>query len=67
MCTANRQLCSSGERNGAQKKTKVSFGKTMMQTLELLQLAKRHVLQQSDIKQYKIKSIASVVIELRLR
>jgi len=30
----------SGERNGEQKRTKVSFGRTMMQALELLQLAK---------------------------
>ena len=37
---ANHHLCSSGERNGAQSRTKVSFGRTMMQALELLQLEK---------------------------
>jgi len=42
--TANRFLCCSGERNGAQRRAKVSFGKTMMQALELLQLEKSHVL-----------------------
>jgi len=35
---ANRRLCSSGERNGAQRKTKVSFSRTIMQALELLRL-----------------------------
>jgi len=43
MFTANSHLRGSGERNGAQRKTKVSFGRTMMQALELLQLVKRHV------------------------
>jgi len=38
--TANRHPCGSGERNGAQRRTKVSFGRTMM---ELLRLAKRHL------------------------
>jgi len=32
---ANRYLRSSGERNGEQRRTKVSFGRTMMQALEL--------------------------------
>ena len=32
VCTANR---GSGEKNGAQMRTKVSFGRTMMQALEL--------------------------------
>ena len=32
-----------GERNGAQRRTKMSFGRTMMQALQQLQLVKRHV------------------------
>ena len=38
-----------GERNGEQRRTKISFVRTMMQALELLQLAKRHVSGQSDV------------------
>ena len=49
--TANRHLRSSEERNGEQRRTKVSFGRTMMQALELLQLAKRHISGQSDVEQ----------------
>jgi len=30
---ANRRLCSSGERNGEQRKTKVCFDRTMIQAL----------------------------------
>ena len=44
-------VCGSGERNGVQWRTKVSFGKTIMQALELLQLAKRHVSGQSNVEQ----------------
>jgi len=51
LLTTNRHLCGSGERNRAQRRTKVSLGLTMMQVLELLQLAKRHILAQSDIEQ----------------
>jgi len=47
--TANRHLHSSGERNGAQRRTKVSFGKTMMQAFELLQLTKRNILGFSNV------------------
>jgi len=41
--TATRHLRGKGKRNGVQMRTKVSFGRTMMQALELLHLAKRHV------------------------
>ena len=41
--TANRHLHCKGEKNGAQRTTKVSFGRTMMQALELLQLVKMHI------------------------
>ena len=42
--TANRHLYVKGERNGAQRRTKINFGRTMMQALEPLQLAKTHIL-----------------------
>jgi len=45
--TANCHLCGSGEWNGEQR----SFGRTMMQALKLLRLAKRQFLGQSDIEQ----------------
>jgi len=41
--TTNCHLCGSGERNGEQRRANVSFGRTMMQALELLQLVKRHI------------------------
>jgi len=49
--TANRHLCGSGERNGEQRKTWVSFGRTMMQALELQQLVKRQISGRSDVEQ----------------
>ena len=51
--TANRHLCGSGERNAKQRRPNVSFGKTMMQTLELQWLVKRHVSRRSDIEQWR--------------
>jgi len=39
----NCHLHGSGESNEAQRRTKISFARTIMQVLELLQLAKRHV------------------------
>ena len=48
MHTANRHL---GERNGAQRRTKVSFDRTMTQALELPWVAKEHILGQSDVEQ----------------
>jgi len=51
--TANRHLCAKGERNGVQRRTMVSFGRTMMQAVELLGLVKRHISGQSDIEQKK--------------
>jgi len=42
VCVTNCHPSGSGERNGAQKRTKVSFSETMMQALELLRLAKRY-------------------------
>ena len=36
VCTADRNLRGKGERNGVQRRIKVSFGRTMMQALELL-------------------------------
>jgi len=43
-CTANcHHVRSMGERNVAQRRTKVSFGRTMIQALKLLQLVKMQV------------------------
>ena len=43
----------SGEMNGEQRRTKVSFGSAMMQALEILYLAKRHVSEQSEIEEWQ--------------
>jgi len=52
VCTANHHLRGSRERNGAQR-TKVSFGGTMMQALELLRWVKRKNSQRSNLQQCK--------------
>ena len=49
----NHHLHSRGERNEEQRRTKISFGRTMIRALELLRLAKRHVLGQSDVEQWR--------------
>ena len=49
--TTNHHLRGSGERNGEQRRTKVSFGRTMMQALDLQRLTKRHISGRSDIEQ----------------
>jgi len=65
--TINRHLCSSEERNGEQRRKKVSISRTMMQVLELQQLAKRHIsLDEVTLDSEEIKPIALVVIELHL-
>jgi len=46
---ARLHLHNSGERNEAQRRTKLSLGRTMMQALELLRLAKWHVSGQSNV------------------
>ena len=51
--TANHHLCSKGERNEVQMRTKLSFGRTMMWALELLRLAKKHISGRSDIEQWR--------------
>ena len=51
--TVNHHLWGKGERNEAQWRTKSSFGRTMMQELELLRLAKRHISGQSNVEQSK--------------
>jgi len=48
-CTTNRHLRSKGERNGAQRRTKESFGRTMMQELKLLHMAKKHILGRGNV------------------
>ena len=49
--TANRHLCSSGEKNGEQRRTKVKLGRTMMRELELLRLAKKYISGRSNVEQ----------------
>ena len=49
--TTSRHLRDSGERNGEQKRTKESFGRTMIRALELQRLAKRHISGRNDAKQ----------------
>jgi len=61
--TANRHLRSGGE---VQRRTKVSFGRAMMQALELLQLAKRHVLDEAMLISEEIKPVSIAITELRL-
>ena len=51
--TTNCHLRGSGERNQVQRRTKVSFSRTMMWALQLLQLAKRHIYGQSDVEQWR--------------
>jgi len=46
--TLTHHLHGSGERNGVQRRIKVSFGRTMVQMLKLLRLAKRSVTGRSD-------------------
>jgi len=59
--TKNCHLCDSGEGNGAQSRTKVSFGRTMMQALELLRLAKIHISRQTDVEWLVSQSISQLV------
>ena len=49
--TTNHHLRGSGERNGKQRRTKVSFGRTMIRALELQRLAKRHISGRSNVEQ----------------
>ena len=51
--TKNRHLCGSGERSQEQRRTKVSFSRTMMRALELQQFVKRHTSRRSNVKQWR--------------
>jgi len=53
------------EKNGAQRRTKVSFVRTMMQALELVRLVKRHISGQITLSE-EINPLAIVIIALRL-
>ena len=64
--TTNCHLCSSRERNQEQRRTKVSFGRTMMRALELQRLAKRHISGEATLNSEESKPIALAVIKLRL-
>ena len=64
--TANCHLCCSGKRNGEQRVTKLSFDGTMMQALELLRLAKRHVSGWSGIEQWRNQAHSLSSYRIRL-
>ena len=49
--TTNCHQRGSEERNGEQRRTKESFGRTMMRALELQRLAKRHIAGRSNVEQ----------------
>ena len=59
--TAHCHLHSSGQRNGAKRRTKISFGRTMIQLPELLQFAKRDEMMMISAK---IKPITLAVIKV---
>ena len=61
--TANRHLCSSGERNGEQRRTKVSFGCEHWTCSGWRKCTSRD---EATLNSEVIKPIALVVIELRL-
>ena len=65
MHTSNRHLHGSGEVIGAQRRTKVSFGRTVMQGILAAAVGKK-ARQRIGIEQCKIKALAVVVIELHL-
>ena len=50
---ANCCLHGSGETNGEQRRTEVSFDRIIIQALELLRLPKRHISGQSNVKQWR--------------
>ena len=62
MRTANGHLRGKGERNGIQRKTKVSFGRTMMQAMELLRLAKGTSPDETMLNSEEIKPVATAII-----
>ena len=51
--TANRHLGGSGKENGEYRRTKVSFGRTMMWAFELQRLVKRHISGGSDVEKWR--------------
>ena len=60
--TKNRHLRDSGERNQEKRRTKVSFGRTMIRASQLQRLAKKAHLEMKSSEE--IKPIALAVIEL---
>ena len=64
-CTTNRcHLCSKEERNGAHKRTRVSFCRIIIQALELLWLVKRHISGQSDIEEWRNQACSNYRVML---
>jgi len=62
--TAYRHLRAKEEKNGVQRRTKVSFGRIMMRALELLQLARRHIPDEVTFNSEEIKDVAIAIINL---
>jgi len=54
--TANHHLHGKREKSGIRRRTKVSFGRTMMQALELLRLAKGHISGRSNAEQWRTQT-----------
>ena len=65
MSTANCTYAA-GERNEALRRTKLSFGRTMMQALELLWLVKGMSLDEAMLNSEEIKPVAIAIIKLCL-
>jgi len=62
LANANHHLCGKRERNGVQRRTKVSFSRTMMQALELLQWVKGTSWNETTLSSAKIKLTALEVL-----
>ena len=62
----NCHLCSKGEITGAQMRTKVSFGRAMMQALELLRMAKRHISGWTVLNSEETKPLDKAIIKFCL-
>jgi len=59
--------CGKEERNGTQRRIKVSFGRAMMQALKLLQLVKWHIpWDEAMLSCEEIKPVAVTIIKLCL-
>ena len=66
-CTTNGHLCDNGERNGTQRRTKVNFGRTIMQELHgAAVVGKTHIYSEATLNTEEIKPVALAIIVLCL-